>query len=180
MLLLAASVGAASPRRLPPARVALRVRGGQVAEAGDPRLHLAGKLFPALRRTVLTSEKCGLALTKVLDAAAFADFAVIASIGLAATPILKFLRAVAHARFPALGPWESSYMSIGARGLRRLADDLGHLVFAEDVERGKAGAEAAAMFALMLECPVDVVRRHQALGHQDITQVHRFPLVPRR
>ena len=121
MLLLAASVGAASPRRLPPARVALRVRGGQVAEAGDPRLHLAGKLFPALRRTVLTSEKCGLALTKVLDAAAFADFAVIASIGLAATPILKFLRAVAHARFPALGPWESSYMSIGARGLRRLA-----------------------------------------------------------
>ena len=121
MMLLAASVGAASPRRLPPARVALRVRGGQVAEAGDPRLHLAGKLFPALRRTVLTSEKCGLALTKVLDAAAFADFAVIASIGLAATPILKFLRAVAHARFPALGPWESSYMSIGARGLRRLA-----------------------------------------------------------
>ncbi|KAH8072540.1 mechanosensitive ion channel [Aureococcus anophagefferens] len=92
MLLLAASVGAA-PRRLPPARVALRVRGGQVAEAGDPRLHLAGKLFPALRRTVLTSEKCGLALTKVLDAAAFADFAVIASIGLAATPIMKFLRA---------------------------------------------------------------------------------------
>ena len=70
---------------------------------------------------MLTSEKCGLALTKVLDAAAFADFAVIASIGLAATPILKFLRAVAHARFPALGPWESSYMSIGARGLRRLA-----------------------------------------------------------
>ena len=94
------------------------MRGGET----EAQLHIAGKLFPALRRTILTSEKCGMALTRVLDAAALSDFVVIAALGLGATPLLKGGRALAARRWPSLlGTWDGSYVAICARGLRRLA-----------------------------------------------------------
>ena len=71
----------------PPLRQhALAVRGGAGAE---PDLHIAGKLFPALRKTVISGERLSEALAKVLDAAALADLAVIAALWLLADPLLR-------------------------------------------------------------------------------------------
>ena len=47
-------------------------RGGE----GEAKLHIAGQLFPALRSTVISSERLGVALEKVMVAACFADLAV--------------------------------------------------------------------------------------------------------
>ena len=70
----------------PPLRQhALAVRGG----GAEPDLHIAGKLFPALRKTVISGERLSEALAKVLDAAALADLAVIAALWLLADPLLR-------------------------------------------------------------------------------------------
>ena len=87
----------------PPLRQhALAVRGG----GAEPDLHIAGKLFPALRKTVISGERLSEALAKVLDAAALADLAVIAALWLLADPLLRGWRRL-H-REARAAPWTSS------------------------------------------------------------------------
>ena len=105
----------------PPLRQhALAVRGG-----GEPDLHIAGKLFPALRKTVISGERLSEALAKVLDAAALADLAVIAALWLLADPLLRGWRRLR--REARAAPWERSFARLWARGLRRLAATMGAL-----------------------------------------------------
>ena len=56
------------PRRSSLATRANLFRGGE----GEAKLHIAGQLFPALRSTVISSERLGVALEKVMVAACFA------------------------------------------------------------------------------------------------------------
>ena len=122
------SPGAAPPRRTdqaamrPPLRQhALAVRGG----GAEPDLHIAGKLFPALRKTVISGERLSEALAKVLDAAALADLAVIAALWLLADPLLRGWRRLR--REARAAPWERSFARLWARGLKRLAATMGAL-----------------------------------------------------
>ena len=106
----------------PPLRQhALAVRGG----GAEPDLHIAGKLFPALRKTVISGERLSEALAKVLDAAALADLAVIAALWLLADPLLRGWRRL-H-REARAAPWDRSFARLWARGLRRLAATMGAL-----------------------------------------------------
>ena len=106
----------------PPLRQhALAVRGG----GAEPDLHIAGKLFPALRKTVISGERPSEALAKVLDAAALADLAVIAALWLLADPLLRGWRRL-H-REARAAPWDRSFARLWARGLRRLAATMGAL-----------------------------------------------------
>ena len=75
------------PRRTLAARANL-FRGGD----GEAKLHIAGQLFPALRSTVISSERLGVALEKVMVAACFADLAVMGVLYAGAEPVLRASR----------------------------------------------------------------------------------------
>ena len=111
----------------PPLRHALAVRGG----SEKPDLHIAGKLFPALRKTVISGERLSEALAKVLDAAALADLAVIAALWLLADPLLRGWRRLP--REARAAPWDRSFARLWARGLRRLAATMGVPLGRDDV-----------------------------------------------
>lgn len=94
-------------------RSLLALRGGGAPTGPD--LHIAGKLFPALRKTVASGERLSEALAKVMDAAALADLAVIGALWLLADPLLQSLQRIRRA------PWERSFARLWARGFKRLA-----------------------------------------------------------
>ena len=98
---------------------AMLFRGGDTS--AEPQLHIAGRLFPALKNTLLTSERCGMALTNVVDAAAVSDLVVIGVLGLGITPLLKSIRSVVRKSVlgTRLGEWDESYTSLLARGGRQ-------------------------------------------------------------
>jgi len=75
------------PRRSLATRANL-FRGGE----GEAKLHIAGQLFPALRSTVISSERLGVALEKVMVAACFADLAVMGVLYAGAEPVLRVWR----------------------------------------------------------------------------------------
>mmetsp|Transcript_29161 Transcript_29161/g.90200 ORF Transcript_29161/g.90200 Transcript_29161/m.90200 type:complete len:426 (-) Transcript_29161:149-1426(-) len=126
-LLLTAAAAFSAPRRpAAPKRLARRtaaLRGGKMS--GDAvQLHIAGKLYPALRASLASGERLGLALRSVLDAAAFADLAVIGFLGLAGPSIVRLGRCavwrVVKRTRDAPG-WETSYAWLVARSVRRLS-----------------------------------------------------------
>ena len=123
------------PRRSSLATRANLFRGGE----GEAKLHIAGQLFPALRSTVISSERLGVALEKVMVAAFFADLAVMGVLYAGAEPVLRAARLLGY-RFAFrvmasigfaprdwksdLPPWEQSYAKIFAKGSRRLAKTM--------------------------------------------------------
>ena len=121
----------------PPLRQhALAVRGG----GAEPDLHIAGKLFPALRKTVISGEQLSEALAKVLDAAALADLAVIAALWLLADPLLCCWPGSQRGAPRAVG---RSFARLWARGLRRLAATMGALYVLVGHPRGADHGRAA-------------------------------------
>jgi len=97
---------------------ALILRGGTAADA---QLHIAGKLYPMLRSTVLSTERAAGAVRSVLDAATFSDLIVMLGLFASASPLARTAWLLARKVTKGTEEYDGSYCHLLARGARRLA-----------------------------------------------------------
>ena len=114
---------------------ALLARGGGRA-AKEAQLHIAGKLYPMLRETILSTERAAGALRSVLDAAAFSDLLVMVTLYASATPLARACWLLGRKVVKRGGEYEGSYLQLLSRGAKRLARTSSCVDACLDARRG--------------------------------------------